>query len=160
LPRTEIRVETLERSGKQLLAHLGLSDHMINVLVGLDVILDPGTSADEDFWGLIRSELGMSGISCDDLPGRHHLGTGSAGAVMILERSNLPRALRAVASAVNHWMERGHSAERFLELVFLVSMDGGGMERAEVRGPASSIQDALIIGEDGFSEVGQRKGSG
>lgn len=155
LPRTEIRVETLEYGPGALLSRRGLREQMARVLMGLDVWLDPGLAIDEDFWGLLRSEIGRRGLSCDDLPKPVGGSNNVVGSIVILKESNLKVALEAVRGAVEHWMARGHSRERIIDLCFIVVREVG-MERAEVRGPVGSIIDALAIGSDGFSEVGRR----
>ncbi len=152
MAQSEIRVDTMDQSPEKYLEELGLGERMVTILTGLDVILDPEASMDEDFWGLVKSELGMAGLDYDDLPGRRHLSSGT-GTVMVLEERDLPGVLEAVQSAIDHWMDRGHSPQRVLDIAFLVAK-GRGMEKAEVRGPASSLRDALLIGRDGFSEVG------
>jgi hypothetical protein len=138
-----------------LLRKRGLRDQMVEVLMRLDVWLDKAPSLDEDFWGLLRSEIGRTGLSCDDLPGPRGSGpVGGSGGIVVLSPDNLATVLEATRSALDLWMMRGHSKERTLEIGFAVSK-GEGMERAEVRGPAQSIKDALAIGKDGFSEVGR-----
>lgn len=155
MPRTEIRVETLDYGPITLLKKRGLRDQMVRVLMGLDVWLNPGSGMDEDFWGLAKTEIGRSGLSCDDLPRSRDVSTEDVtGSIVVLKEANLRVVMEAVRSALDHWMLRGHSREMTMELGFVVSK-GEGMERAEVRGPAQSIMDALRIGSDGFSEVGR-----
>jgi len=159
LPRTEMRVETLDESPTTLLRARGLRDHMITILLGLDVLLDRGTGMDDDFWGLIRSELGRGDISCEDLPPTRSRGSAPETQIIILKESKIGPVLESVRSAMDHWMARGHSPERVLDLIFVVGKGKGkGMERAEVRGPVKSVRDALSIGSDGFSQLGGGRG--
>jgi hypothetical protein len=149
-----MRVETLGYGPRALLERRGLRDHMIRVLMGLDVWLDQGRSLDDDFWGLLRSEVGRRGLSCDALPGPVNPSASSVGTVVVLDRSNLATVTEAAKIALDHWAMRGHSRELTIDLGFLVAIEGG-MERAEVRGPIGAVVDALEIGSDGFSEVGR-----
>jgi hypothetical protein len=148
-----MRVETLKFGPRTLLERRGLRDHMIGVLMGLDVWLDQGRSLDDDFWGLLRSEVGRRGLSCDAIPGPVNPAS-SVGTIVVLDRSNLSTVTESARTALGHWAMRGHSRELTIDLGFLVSIEGG-MERAEVRGPIGSVVDALEIGSDGFSEVGR-----
>jgi hypothetical protein len=149
-----MRVETLDYGPDALIAKRGIREQMASILMNLDVWLDPSPTLDEDFWGLLRSEFGRRGLSCDDLPGGSGASTDRVGSVVILDGSNLVTVLDGVRASFEHWMMRGHSKERIVEIGFYVSRPGG-MERAEVRGPISSVLQALDIGMDGFSEVGR-----
>ena len=150
-----MRVETLGYGPRSLLEKRGLRDHMVNVLMGLDVWLDPSPSLDDDFWGLVRSEMGRCGLSCEDLPRPRNPRTSSAGTLVVLDEKNLKTVTEAARTALDHWAMRGHSREMTIDLGILVAREGG-MERAEVRGPIGAVVDALKIGSDGFSEVGRR----
>ncbi len=155
MSKTEIRVETLDYGPEVLLQKRGLRDQMIKVLMGLDVLVDRSPSMDDDFWGLLRSEIGRAGLSCDDLPRSSvQRGTGATGSVIVLHGDSLRKVLECVGAAIDLWMMHGHSRERMIELEFVVGRDRG-MERAEIRGPAQSTRDALKIGMDGFSEIGR-----
>lgn len=151
MPRTEMRVETLEYGPRALLERRGLRDQMIEVLMGLDVLLDTAPSLDDEFWGLLRSEIGRRGMSCDALPAAR--GASSAGTIMVLDGTKLQSVMDGARDALDHWAMRGHSRELTIELSIVVARTGG-MERAEVRGPIGAVVDALKIGSDGFSEVG------
>ncbi len=154
MPRTEIRVETIDYGPATLLERRGLREQMISILMKLDVWIDPSPTIDEDFWGLIRSEIGRRGLSCDDLPGGPRPSSDKVGTLVILSESKLSTVLEAVRDAIEHWMMRGHSRARAIDIAFMVAK-GKGIEKAEVRGPVEAILDALVIGRDGFSEVGR-----
>lgn len=154
MPRTEMRVETLGYGPRALLERRGLRDHMINVLMGLDVLLDQGHSLDDDFWGLLRSEMGRRGLSCDALQRPVNPDASPVGTVVVLDKSNLSTVTEATRTALDHWAMMGHSRELTIDLRFIVAIEGG-MERAEVSGPIGALVDALEIGSDGFSEVGR-----
>ena len=155
MPKSEMRVETLDYGPEALLSKRGLREQMAGILMKLDVWVDPSPTLDEDFWGLLRSEFGRRGLSCEDIPGGAGASSDRAGSVVILDASNLVKVLEGIRKAFEHWMMRGHSRERTVEFGFYVARPGG-MERAEVRGPISSVLQALTMGEDGFSEVGGR----
>jgi len=154
LAKTEMRVETLDYGPDVLLHKRGLRDQMVKVLSGLDVVIDASPGIDDDFWGLLRSEMGRAGLNCDDMPKPAGARPANAtGSVIIFKEANLQKVLDRVQSAVDHWVARGHSRERVIELEFFVAK-AKGMERAEFRGPAHSISDALQVGSGGFSDLG------
>jgi hypothetical protein len=155
MPRTEMRVETLDYGPAELLARRGIREQMARVLMTLDVLIEPSATIGEDFWGLLKSEIGMKGLNCEEIP-RRDAPISDAGTVVILRQEHLAGVLAAVRSAIDHWVARGHSRQMGMELAFVVAK-GSGMERAEVRGPVESLKDALEIGADGFSEVGRRR---
>ena len=64
MPRTEMRVETLEYGPAELLARRGIREQMARVLMTLDVLIEPSATIGEDFWGLLKSEVGRKGLNC------------------------------------------------------------------------------------------------
>ncbi len=159
MPKTEMRVETLDYGPDVLLRRRGLRDQMVEAVLGLDVVVETSPGLDEDFWGLLKSEIARAGLNCDEMPkpaGATALN--ATGSLIIFDQANLQRVLNGVQSAVNHWVARGHSRERVIELQFFVAK-GKGMERAEFRGPAHSIGDALKVGRGGFSDLGTNRHS-